>query len=872
MSDELRRYDLAEIRKAIGVLFADVRFGAGECVEVRVFDKKKHLVVSGWFDDLEILAKRVARVARDGFGTGGYKHIHENAYWTCNPVTDALLSRQPKNMLEFVSESSSDNNITRRLWLPIDVDPLRASGVSSTNDEIKQALAVANAVLAKLNELGFPNECIVIGRSGNGYHLLIRIDLPNDKESTALLQRCLAALQGLVGTAKVEVDPKVYNAARIVKCYGTLSCKGINTPERPWRMSKLLVVPEKIDVCPKELLEKLAALAPSKNPKRDLGEKRQGPWTVQNTAEYLNWTKWQHGGQQPGNKETELAKWVGDCLSNDEHKDAAVILHNDGWWSYSCFHSSCKNEANHTAFQTHWEEEIGEKYSYPGQRAALEGTSKFELDVASDFSSVGRTEASIEPKAFNWTDVGNTERLVHRFGHLFRYCAARDWYGWDGKRWRPDDVDRIMLACIHTVRQIPEEAAIATVHLTGEDDATKKLRDDIVGGLLKWAKDSESRNRLAAMEFLGRSARGMAVRISAFDTDPWLYNCANGTIDLRSSVFRPHAQEDMITNIAPVEFDPKAECPLWLQFLDTVMAGNQEMIGFLQRAAAYSMTGSTAEHCMFLAWGTGRNGKSTFLEVLRYIMGTYGRAASMDMFLAKKQDGIPNDLAALSGARFVTGVESEENRRLAEAKIKQITGGDTVAARFLHKEFFEFVPQFKIWLATNFRPVIRGTDEGIWRRLRLIPFTVYIPDGKKDERLRDKLVSEASGILNWMLAGLEEYRIGGLMEPDDVKAATEEYRAAEDWLQRFLDSETVETEGGVCQARKLYTRYKQWAEDAKEYCLSERRFADAMQDRGLKSKLHKKEGARCYEGLVLRDHFAGIAGQCERMADPDGDL
>lgn len=413
---------------------------------------------------------------------------------------------------------------------------------------------------------------------------------------------------------------------------------------------------------------------------------------------------------------------------------------------------------------------------------------------------------------------------------------------------------------MRTVRLIPEE-----IKLLPEESK------DAAAEILKWARSSEGRGHIDSMVDMA-SWMGRVANIGEFDKDQWLFNCDNGTLDLRNGEFRAHQQEDMITNISPVQYDPKSDCPLWQEFLATVLAGNQELIAFLQRAAGYSLTGSTAQHCFFMLYGNGRNGKSTFLEVLQHVLGTYGQSTSMEIFLAKNQEGIPNDLAALCNARFVTGVETEDGRRLAEAKVKQITGGDTIAARFLHKEFFQFQPQFKIWIGTNHRPVIRGTDEGIWRRIRLVPFTVYIPDGKVDEKLKDKLLSEASGVLNWMLAGLAEYRLGGLMEPEAVIAATDDYRKAEDWLQRFLDAETREAAGLAerTQARAVYERYKHWAEEAREYVQSERRFNDAMDGHGVASS--KTNNRKLYH-LVLKDHleiFTGTRG--ERVPEPEAVL
>jgi P4 family phage/plasmid primase-like protien len=861
---ELKRYDLDEIRKAINILFADVKFGSGECVEVRVPDKKKHITISGWFDDPEMLAKAVAKLARDGFGDpGSYRHVHENAYWTCNPASDALLARQPKNKMAIAADTTTDNNITRRIWFPIDIDPLRPSGVSATREEKKLSAEVATVLINKLEELGFPGGCLVGGTSGNGYHILVRIDLPNDFASRDLLKRCLAAMQEMVGTGKVEVDPKVFNSARIVKCYGTVACKGENTPDRPWRWSKLTVVPETVVVCPTEVLEKLAALAPDKNPKRDLGEKRQGPWTVENTQEYLDWTTWDNQQKARG-QPNEVAKWIGPCIKDENHKDSAVILHTDGWWSYGCFHASC--EVNDKNFRDYWEGWLDEKYKYPGHRAPVVANSTFEFEdaVQGETPTRANPELNTSPvalpasnvlkvplQAWPLTDSGNMERFVARYGHIFRYCPQRDWYSWDTKHWVTDDIGLVYRGALATVRKIVDEIPL---HIAGVQEAD--LVKAIISGVEKWAKTSESRKNLSAMEFLSRSAKGIAVNFSEFDRDPWLFNCDNGTLDLQSGDFQPQAQSDVITNISPVVYDPKATCPLWLDFLSDVMAGQQEMIGFLQRTAGYSLTGSTVEHCLFLLWGSGRNGKSTFLEVLRHIIGTYGKSASMATFLEQQYEGIPNDLAALAGARFVTAVETQDSKRLDESKIKQITGGDTVTARFLHKEFFQYRPQFKIWLATNHKPVIRGTDEGIWRRIKLVPFNVYIPDGKKDEKLTEKLISEASGILNWLLEGLVDYRRDGLQDPEEVTKATDEYRAEEDWVARFLQSETVEDKNGAIPARSFYNRYKNWADDARERTLSERKFAEAMKNHEHGSV--KRNTGSWYEGLKLLDHLGHV--------------
>jgi putative DNA primase/helicase len=462
---------------------------------------------------------------------------------------------------------------------------------------------------------------------------------------------------------------------------------------------------------------------------------------------------------------------------------------------------------------------------------------------------------------YHLTDTGNAERLTWRFKDQFLYCPQRDWFAWDGKRWTPDGVSAITLASIATVRKIMEELNRALADCDPDTKEGKKQLEELTKSYDSWAKTSEGHARLEAMASIGE--KFMPVELDRFDRDRMLFNCANGTINLNTGKLSPHRREDYITTISPVAYEPTAACLRWMDFLSDVTAGNDELIRYLQRAVGYSLTGLTVEHCMFILWGTGRNGKSTFLEVIQHLMGEYSKAAHMNTFMQKKQDeGIPNDLAALASARFVSATESDDGKRLAESKIKQITGGDTISARFLHKEFFEFKPQFKIWLGTNHKPTIYGTDEGIWRRIRLIPFEVYIPDEKKDEKLTQKLIGEAPGILNWALQGLEEYRLHGMMEPDIVKASTDDYRAAQDWMTRFLGEVTEPSPEDNIPARKLYEKYTDWCDRTGEFKLKEAKFAEGMQQKGMKSKEKRQaDGSKrmAYDGMKLRYTMSGLS-------------
>jgi putative DNA primase/helicase len=416
------------------------------------------------------------------------------------------------------------------------------------------------------------------------------------------------------------------------------------------------------------------------------------------------------------------------------------------------------------------------------------------------------------------TDLSNAQRFIVDHGARIRYCTAQArWLVWDDNRWHWDDTEAVVALAQQTVKRMVAEAM------------TKQRLADA-----RHATHSGSRGRIESMLSLARPY--LAVRVQDLDSDPLLFNVANGTLDLRTGELKPHDSAQLITKLSPVCYDPNAECPLWTKFLDDITAGDRELAGYLQRAVAYSMTGTTCEHSFFMLYGSGTNGKSTFIEAIRTVFGDYAKASAFTTFMLQSSPSAPrNDLAMLCGARLVTATESDDGNQLAEAFVKQVTGGDTVTARFLHKEHFEFTPSFKLWLSTNHRPNIRGTDNGIWRRIKLIPFLVKIADEKIDRGLPEKLKAEAAGILAWAVEGLEEYRARGLDEPDCIKNATNDYRGNEDPVGKFLATRCAIRPLAKVQSRILYNAFRDWASNNNERTLDERRFVRSMMERGLKS-------------------------------------
>lgn len=425
---------------------------------------------------------------------------------------------------------------------------------------------------------------------------------------------------------------------------------------------------------------------------------------------------------------------------------------------------------------------------------------------------------------YNLTEMGNAERLVHRNGQNLKYCIEfEEWLLWNGKTWIEDKKKQIERIAIKTFRELFVEAS-------KEDDMSR--RND----LIKWAQSSEK-----SSVFLNSIARAEAIVPISQDelnTDRYKLNCTNGVIDLRTGNLLTHNRNYFMTKNTYIEYDPAASCPTWIAFLESIMKdekGNikQELIDFLQKAIGYTLTGDTSEQVAFFLWGTGRNGKSTFINIVKEILGDYGKQTNSDTFTSKQNDnGINNDVARLHSARFVSAVESEDGQKLSEALIKQLTGGEPITARFLRKEFFEFIPEFKIFFTTNHKPIVKGDDEGIWRRIRLIPFTHTIPKDEVDKHLPEKLRNELPGILRWAVDGCIKWQHEGLGEPDEIKAATDEYKEEMDLLSNFIDEHCIITSTAKVSVNEVHKVYIKWADENGEYPMKLRAFSSRLQMRG----------------------------------------
>ncbi|MHB1330256.1 MAG: DNA primase family protein, partial [Gemmatimonadales bacterium] len=442
------------------------------------------------------------------------------------------------------------------------------------------------------------------------------------------------------------------------------------------------------------------------------------------------------------------------------------------------------------------------------------------------------------------TDVGNGRRFAQQHGAYVRYVPDQGiWRVNHGKCWLEDRTHQVERFAKATALSIYEEAQAAT------DSQTKQR-------LAAHAARSEAAPRLEAMLRMARSEPGIAMLADQFDTDPMLLNVNNGTLDLRADAdgtftLRPHNPADNITRLAPVTYDPLATAPAFERFLGRIFDGDAELIAFVQRAIGYALTGMTTEHVLFLLFGPGgRNGKTTLLELIFRLLGDYAAAADFSLILARRNEGPRNDLAQLPGARFVRASEANEGARFDEARLKEMTGADTLTCRALYKDLFSYRPQFKLFLATNTKPEIRSLGEAIWSRIRLIPFSITIPESERDGALPEKLAAELPGVLNWALAGCRDWQRQRLNPPARVLMATAAYRSESDTVAAFLDDRCRLAPGERVAASWIYQAYRTWATGLGEPVMSQKAFGNRLGEKGL-HRVRASGGRTVYVGLSL---------------------
>jgi putative DNA primase/helicase len=459
------------------------------------------------------------------------------------------------------------------------------------------------------------------------------------------------------------------------------------------------------------------------------------------------------------------------------------------------------------------------------------------------FREARRFVPEAELVRFLCTDLGNEQAFELLYGNDFLYnFTAKQWNCWTGVIWQPDEIGAADRAMVDVACKRLRDVGLMPV----TTEAEKKNKKQAVRGAIRLQSVGARQAALLSATTNPRFAR----RSEDFNTQPLLFACANGVLELDTGRFRTGLRSDMLTLATPVYWVPEARSERWLRFLNDIFPDRPEMVTFIKRAVGYSLTALTREEVFFILHGrSGRNGKGTFLRTLSAVLGTYATNTAFSTLIADRDHakGPRNDIAALAGKRFVSAQESNEGVRFDEALIKSLTGGDLITARFLHQEFRTFAPTWKIWLSTNNPPEIRGTDGGIWSRPKLIPFTVSFK-GREDRSLKDTLLdpNELSGILCWAAEGAREYLECGLEYPDEVVKATEDYKAESNMVARFVQECCVCADGLRAKARPLYQEFSRWAEGSGG--MSETAFGRRLTDMGFQ-KTHTGRGT-VYVGIA----------------------
>jgi putative DNA primase/helicase len=463
------------------------------------------------------------------------------------------------------------------------------------------------------------------------------------------------------------------------------------------------------------------------------------------------------------------------------------------------------------------------------------------------------------------TDDDNATRLIQDWGEDIMYATGLGWHTWDGVRWSMDTDDSMILSkVVNSMRHMREEAVNVVTHASTTQELENGRRQ------LAWAIQSLNYGKLKAVVSLGATRDEIRVTPEMIDPMPTRYkmNFLNGTLDLQTGELTPHAKGDLISKVVACKYDPNAQCPEWLHTMDLAFNGNQGLIDFMQRALGYSISGDTSEQCFFVCWGEGgKNGKSTILEAVTRILGKdYAQMSDMVVITSAdtSSNRVASSLARLHGVRFVSMNEAEEDQRISEALVKQLTGGDTIQACRKFKEPFEFTPIFKLWIRTNEKPTVRGISEAFWSRVKLIPFTRSIPVElrKRRDEVDAMLIAEAPGIIAWMVRGFMAWKEHGLMCPTEVSEATSEYHTEQDLVETFVNECTEQGEGFTYRS-DAYRAYAGWCkENGYRYVMNAKSFGMRLRmsfpqdgDRNA----NRVNGRGIWRGMVLNDSAQMLA-------------
>lgn len=786
-------YMFPDAESAVELCALGLRIPRSDDWEGGAFGKKP--LAAGWFTNRE-------RLLDLAFKIDGGEALPVGIHMTLNPVQPALLARANHRLMANASRTGKAE-VARRSNLLLDFDPKRPEGISATTEEKETARAVSKAALAFLRvEHGWPEPMIC--DSGNGFHFVFKLDLPVTDENQVLIQTALLALDQRFGKDTgviVNVDDSVADPNRLTKFYGTMARKGENTRERPHRRSKVFTIPEEPSIVTEAQLAALAALAATAGPKAPNGFDRRGDGRRVDVARYLA----DHAIEVTAVKKREdgaMMYCLKYCLFNPSHEDgeACIIELPNGMRLYKCFHDSCSDKR--------WSD----------ARKEISGDEPLDKWLIGD-KKKSRKKAKDDP-----TQDELALLFAERHSDALRFDHhAGSWYQWDGSHWKR------------------EETRLAFSW------ARDLCRENAYNGKGEKRSDLLTVSTANAVERFAQTDRRLAVTSDIWDTDSFLLNTPGGVVDLKTGKIRESSPQDYMTKQCSVTPAAVADCPLWRSFLDEATRGDKDLQRYMQQVSGYCLTGDTREHALFFIYGPGGNGKSVFLDTVTNIIGDYATTAAMETFTEAKGERHPTELAMLRGARLVSSSETEEGRAWAESKIKQLTGGDKVAARFMRQDFFQYMPMFKLLIIGNNQPVLRNVDDAARRRFNIIPF-VFKP-AQADKDLKDKLRAEYSSILRWMIEGCIDWQENGLVRPDVVFKSTREYFDDQDFFGQWIAEECEVGEGFHDTTSALFASWRRFAEEHGDKPGDSRSFAASLRRRGFGPWRSGK--ARGYAGVRL---------------------
>ncbi|TWT76203.1 hypothetical protein CA13_66940 [Planctomycetes bacterium CA13] len=789
--------------------------------------------VAGWFDDPKQASQAVEMLEQ---------RQPPAIYVTLNPCDDALLARGNNRLIEKASQTTSDHDIQSRRWLFVDIDPVRPAGVSSTQSEHDHAEQLAERIRAEMTALGWSEP--LFGMSGNGFYLLYRINLTNDADSTALVGSVLAELKSRFDTEHAEVDTTAVNSARIVKVLGTVARKGehyqpADKPQgthRPHRQSWFVIPHTMPQIVTAEQLRAFAG--DQKEPTVDPMKKKNGlvlpdknEWDLRQWIDDHNVPVGKSRPWKGSGRRWVLNESIPGLCTHDADGAAFITQGPTGAIAAGCQHDHCT-----------WDWRDLRQHYEPGCYDANVRQKAGKADPPQTIGEGSKDDTGDLLSESGRTDAANADRFIDRFATELLYIPPwRKWLTWDGARWHDDDGIGVMQRAKRYGRNLWHKLAEAAQHVD---------RDEL-GRIQTYVKSTNHRRRIEDFTCLAAVDERIVCVVDELNEDPNLLNVANGTVDLSTGCLRAHNPADRITQLANVVYDPTATCQKWIETLNLIFSDDAELIGYVQKLLGYSMTGDTGEHILPIAYGSGCNGKSTIWNVVTELLGDYAGLAN-DALLLGDKDNHPTEKASLYQKRFMAISEPERGASLREARVKELTGDRTITARRMHEDFWSFDRTHTFWLSTNHLPRIDGIDDGIWRRVKLIPFLVDLRTKVKPIADFDRwlVTNEGPGILNWLVQGHLAYQREGLQEPQTVVDATKEYRTESDPLGEFLAEYCVVEANAIAPAAELYRLYSEehkgrWSKTA---------FGRAMAERfdKLRGWQDPYRGKVIYEGLRLR--------------------